>query len=77
MKNQMKQWTKQCRCSLYIPDEYDICDNCLLIKVGLADKIKIDSQDVVEMYSQDDVLIVLRKLYDRIRALEEHSVKSV
>jgi len=30
-----KVWIKKCKCGNFIPDEYELCDNCLLKKYNL------------------------------------------
>lgn len=60
----MKQerWTKECKCSNYIPDEYEVCDWCLLRKYDLTLKGKYHYESMNEScYSEKDVVEALRK----------------
>lgn len=60
-----EQWNKQCGCGNYIPDEYEVCDSCLLKRYGLLWKGKYDSSnpDCVGNPSYPEELVVkaLRK----------------
>jgi hypothetical protein len=65
-------WTKKCPEALthlpgtiYIPDDYEICDPCLLRKHGLNDPCYDEARDplcITPLYKEDDVVKALRLL---------------
>lgn len=60
------RWTKKCSgCGKYMPEEYNICDICLLVKFELYHKQTHDSLDhmgIFALYREEDVLKALRSL---------------
>ena len=52
-------WTKQCPCRCYIPDEYDFCDNCLIVILPL-EEIPLDG--TLNTFEADSVLETLREV---------------
>lgn len=64
-----KNWTKRCKCGNFIPDEYEICDWCLLDKYNL--KGRRDSQDSMSLgptyYTEEDVVTALRKAEKEVK----------
>ena len=55
-------WTKQCACDFYMPDEYDLCDVCMLNKYNLHAKFDaLDHLGYYPLYNEDVVLDAIRK----------------
>jgi len=59
-----KRWTKQCACGLFMPDEYDLCDQCVLRHYGLGLKGRHDHCDQLglgpTLFEEKDVVEALR-----------------
>ena len=54
-----ESWTKKCVYGNFIPDNYVLCDSCLLNKYGLLSKRRGD--DYGEIYDEEDVVDALRR----------------
>jgi len=60
----MKGWTKLCKCGSYMPDEYDLCDVCLLQEYELYSTGRYDALDHYgydRLYPEEAVLKALRE----------------
>lgn len=67
----MEKFKKRCKstneagfqCENFIPEEYDICDSCLLARYGLVGRFDSDDCDGMGpfYYEEDDVIESLRK----------------
>lgn len=58
-------------CGNYIPENYNICDHCMLRKYGLHDEEHYDSEDregLNPVFYSEDVVTALRKAEDVTRA---------
>jgi len=54
-------WEKQCACGLYIPDEYRVCDRCVLERAGTLLVLRVDHFDMGEtLYTEESVALALR-----------------
>lgn len=54
-----ESWTKKCVCGNFIPDNYVLCNSCLLKKYGLLTKGKNDEYGNYT-YDEEDVVDALR-----------------
>ena len=59
----MKKWTKRCKCGYFIPDNYELCDSCLLNKFELTPIAVSEYEFMVrdDLFDRDDVIKALRK----------------
>lgn len=56
-----EKWTKKCECGCFIPDDYEICDSCLLTKYDLIYERYYGEDDGLIAYYEDAVLKAIRK----------------
>jgi len=52
------KWTKKCKCGNFIPDEYELCDYCLLKKYNLYETSPWGYEG---LFSRKDVITALRE----------------
>jgi len=57
-----KKWFKKCKCGNYIPDEYEICDFCLIQKYSEELGMGISSYGFFDvLYPKSNIVKALRK----------------
>ena len=54
-------WNNRCKCGRYIPDEYELCDYCLLSKYNLWPAGPDCCREYGTLYKEEDVLGAIRE----------------